>query len=98
MYVDPDGLSSFTASRLIALDKHPMVQPIAIGEVSRRIISKAILAVVSDDVREVPGCMQLCAEMEAGCESGVRAMARIFEDDNTEAAMLIDACTPKGKS
>ena len=52
---------------------------------------KAILAVVADDVCEVSGCMQLCAGLEAGCEADVRAMAIIFEDDNTEAAVLIDA-------
>ena len=52
---------------------------------------KAFLAVVADDVREVSGCMQLCAGLEAGCEGDVTAMAIIFEDDNTEAAMLVDA-------
>ena len=90
-YVDPDGISSFIASRLIALDKWPGVRPIAIGEVSRRIISKAILAVVSDEVREVAGCIQLCADQDAGCEVAVRAMNAIFADEHTEAAMLVDA-------
>ena len=52
---------------------------------------KAILAVVANDVCEISGCMQLCAGLEAGCEADVRAMAIIFEDDNTEAAMLVDA-------
>ena len=35
--------------------------------------------------------MQLCTWLEAGCEAGVRAKARIFEDENTEEAMLVDA-------
>ena len=43
-YVDPNGLGSFTACRLIALDKMPGVRPIGIGEVSRRIVSKAIIS------------------------------------------------------
>ena len=90
MYVDPTGLSTLIASRLIALDKRPGVRPIAIGEVSRRIISKAILTILADEVREVVGCIQLCAGQEAGCEAGVRAMAKIFDDDNTEAALLVD--------
>ena len=59
---------------LIALDKHPGVRPIAIGEVSRRIISKVILTVVGD------------AGQEAESEAGVKAMVKICEDANTEAA------------
>jgi len=77
-YVDHEGLSSFTASRLIALDKHPGVRPIAIGEISRRIISEVMLAVVADDVREVTGCMQLCAGLEAGCVAGVEQWLEFF--------------------
>ena len=37
------------------------------------------------------GCVQLCAGQEAGGEADVRAMAKFFEDANTEAAMLVDA-------
>ena len=32
-YVDPAGLTAFTACRLIALDKYPGVRPIGVGEV-----------------------------------------------------------------
>ena len=32
-YVDPDGLTGFTACCLIALDKCPGVRPISVGEV-----------------------------------------------------------------
>ena len=85
------GLSTLIASRLIALKKRPSVRPIVIGEVSWRIISKAILTILADEVREVAECIQLCAGQEAGCEAGVRAMAKIFDDDNTEAALLVDA-------
>ena len=90
-YVDPEGLTAFTASRLIALDKRPGVRPIAVGEVPRRIISKAILEVVMDEVRELAGCIQLCVGQEGGCEVGVRAMSRIFDVEDTEAALLVDA-------
>ena len=45
-YVDPEPLSALKACRLIVLDKCPGVRPIAIGEVSRRIMSKAILSVI----------------------------------------------------
>ena len=60
-HVDPAGLSALVASRLIALDKCPGVRPIGVGEVSRRIIAKAILQVVGNDVCEVTGAQQLSA-------------------------------------
>ena len=90
-YVDPRGLTSLTASRLIAIDKHPGVRPIAIGEVSRRILSKAILSVVKSDVLEVAGSVQLCAGQDAGCEAAVHAMKSILENEDTQAALLVDA-------
>jgi hypothetical protein len=90
-YVDPKGLSSFTASRLIAIDKQPGVRPIAIGEVSRRIISKAILSVLKADILDVAGSVQLCAGQTAGCEAAVHAMKMIFEGEDTQAALLVDA-------
>ena len=43
-------LSAFTAARLIPLDKRPGVRPIAVGEVVRRIICKAIMKVIERDV------------------------------------------------
>jgi hypothetical protein len=90
-YVDPKGLATFTASRLIAIDKQPGVRPIAIGEVVRRIISKAILAVVKTDILEVTGSIQLCAGQDSGCEAAVHAMRVILQDESTEAALLVDA-------
>ena len=90
-YVDPDGLSSYTACRLIALDKRPGVRPIGIGEVVRRIISKAIINVIRDEIKDVAGTTQLCAGQEAGCETGVHSMREIFSDSTTEAIMFVDA-------
>ena len=72
--MDPKGLATFTASRLIAIDKQPGVRPIAIGEVVRRIISKAILAVVKTDIMEITGSIQLCAGQDSSCEAAVHAM------------------------
>ena len=42
-HVDPSHLSSFTACRLIALDKNPGVCPFGIGEVLRRIVGKLVV-------------------------------------------------------
>ena len=90
-YVDPEGLTCFTASRLIALDKMPGIRPIGIGEVVRRAISKAIVTTIQDDIKQVAGCTQLCAGIEAGSEVGVHSLRKIFNDTNCEAILLADA-------
>ena len=54
-YLDPSILSSYTACRLIALTKNPGVRPIGVAEVVRRIISKAVLSVIGQDIKEAAG-------------------------------------------
>ena len=41
-YVDPTSIKPLLACRLIALDKHPGVRPIGIGNTARRIIATSI--------------------------------------------------------
>ena len=90
-HVDPRAISALTACRLIALDKHPGVRSIGVGETLRRLISKAILRVTRDDIRKAIGSVQLCAGQEAACEAGIHAMRNLFEDDGVEAVLLVDA-------
>ena len=90
-FTDPDALQPLLNCSLIALDKNPGVQPIGIGETSRRIIAKAVLQVVKQDVLDLAGCLQLCAGQCAGCEAAVHAMRMIFGDEDTEGVMLVDA-------
>ena len=90
-YVDPCGLTAFVACRLIALNKCPGVRPIGIGEVVRRIMGKAILATIGDDIQEAVGALQVCAGQQAGCEAAVYAMREISEDPSSEAVLLVDA-------
>lgn len=90
-YVDPRGVAPLTASRLIALDKCPGVLPIGVGETSRRIIGKAILAVIKHDILETAGALQLCAGQEASSEAAIHAMRSVFHDDQSEAVLLVDA-------
>ena len=49
------------ASRLVALSKNPGVHPIGGGEVCCRVIGKAAMTVIRQDVIEITGCQQLCA-------------------------------------
>ena len=90
-YVDPQGRAPLTASRLIALDKCLGVRPIAVGEAVRRIIGKAILAVIKLDVLEASGTLQLCAGQKAGSEAAIHTMHQMFENVESEAVLLVDA-------
>ena len=86
--VDPQGLSAFTACRLIALDKNPGVHPI---ETAKIIISKAILHITRGNIQQVAGSTQLCAGQIAGIEATIHATRLTFSADTTEGALLMDA-------
>ena len=90
-YVDPSSLTAFVACRLIALDKCPGVRPIGIGEVARRIIGKAIVRTISNEIQEATGPLQTCAGHLSGCEAAVHAMHQVFENAEAEGVILVDA-------
>ena len=73
IFIDPVTLEAYTACRLIPLDKRPGVRAIGIGEVVRRIIGKAILAVAAEDIQQVTGSLQLCGGQESGLEATIHA-------------------------
>ena len=87
-----DSLEAYVACRLIPLDKESGgIRPIGIGEVLRRIIGKAIIAETKSDLAECAGSLQLCAGQKSGCEAAAHAMSEIFKEEETDAALLIDA-------
>ncbi|XP_065177350.1 uncharacterized protein LOC135808131 [Sycon ciliatum] len=88
---DPWSLEAHTSCRLIPLDKKPGVRPIGIGEVLRRIVGKAILSLLRDDILEAAGSLQLCSGHECGVEAAIHAMREVFADDETEGLLLADA-------
>ena len=90
-YVDPVCIHALFSCRLVALNKLPGVRPIGIGETCRRIIGKAVLSVLGQDVLEAIGSVQLCAGQKGGCEAAVHALRTSFESDSTEAILLVDA-------
>jgi len=47
--------------------------------------------VAKGDVVEASGSLQLCAGQKAGSEAAIHAMHTVFEADDTDAALLIDA-------
>ena len=89
--IHPDHLSAFIACRLIPLDKCPGVRPIGIGEVPRRIVAKAILTLLQQDIIDASGPLQVCAGQESGCEAAIHAMRQAFKEDEIEGALLVDA-------
>ena len=85
------SIESFVACRLIPLNKNPGLRPIGVGEVLRRIAGKAVMRIVKSDVMKTAGSLQVCAGQESGAEAAIHAMHDIFNDEETEAILLIDA-------
>ena len=84
-------LSAFTAARLLPLDKKPGVRPIAVGEVFRRIICKAVMRVTQHDVLSCTAPFQLCVGVPSACEAAVHAMDCLFRLPSVQGVLLIDA-------
>ena len=59
--------------------------------VIRRIIGKCVTKVTKQDIIEASGSLQVCAGQKSGSEAAIHAMHNIFEADNTDAVLLIDA-------
>ena len=90
-FVDPANLAPLLASQLVALDKKPGVRPIEVGNTARRIIAKAIMTTLKDDILDMTGTLQLCAGQTAGCEAAIHAVRHMFNDNECEAVLLVDA-------
>ena len=68
-----------------------MVRPIGVGEVIRHIIGKCVMNIAKKDVVEARGSLQLCAGQKSGSEAAIHAMYTIFEADEMDGVLLIDA-------
>lgn len=91
-YIDPSSIEALLSNRLIPLDKgEGAVRPIGVGEVLRRIIGKCVTRVTKSDVIDASGSLQVCAGLKSGNEAAIHAMRNIFEADETDAVLLIDA-------
>ena len=86
------SIEPYIANRLIPLLKAPSgIRPIGIGEVLRRIIGKAVITEIKPEIMESSGCLQLCGGQKAGCEAAAHAMRDIFDEEETDAVLFIDA-------
>ena len=73
------------------MEKCPGVQPIGIGETARRIISKAIATALGDNIENAAGPLQVCAGHQSGCKAAIHAMRQIFESQDIEPVLLVNA-------
>ena len=91
-YVDPCSIEAILANHLIPLDKgEGKVRPIGVGEVIRRITGKCVMSVTKQDVIDACGSLQVCTGHKSGSEAAVHAMRSIFDADDTDVVLLIDA-------
>ena len=85
------NLEGFLACRLLPLDKDPGLRPIGVGEVLRRVMGKVFMRTVRDEVQAVGGSLQVCVGQPGGCEAAVHAMKECFDEEDSDAVLLIDA-------
>ena len=53
-------------------------------------MAKTILQIAQADDQKAVGSLQLCAGQDAACEAGIHAVRSIFNDDSSEAVLLVD--------
>ena len=83
-------MEAYVTCHLIPLDKDPGIRPIGIGEVLRSIIGKIVVWQLKEDIKEAAGPLQTCAGHPAGAEAAIHVMQTIFNDETTDAIILID--------
>ena len=75
---------------MIPLDKNPVLRPIGVSEVLHRIACKVTVSVLKEDVIKCTGTLKVCAGLEAGIEAAIHSMNMMYEDEGTDAILLVD--------
>ena len=94
--INDTSLAPLMASRLVPLDKNPGLRPIGVGEVLRRIMGKVVMSTFSKDVARASSDAQMCGR-SSGSEAAIHAMRRMFDNENTDAVILVDAANAFNK-
>ena len=63
---DGDTLEAFFANRLIPLNKNPIIRPVDVREVIRRVVGKVMMDIAEKDIQEAAGSLQVCVGQDAG--------------------------------
>ena len=54
-------------------------------------MAKTILRITQANIEHAVGSSQLCTGQDAACEAGIHAIRNIFNDESSEAVLLVDA-------
>ena len=54
-------------------------------------VGKSVASILKSDVKQAVGSLQVCVGQDAGCDATVHAIHHIFDNDESEAVLLIDA-------
>ena len=88
--ITDNSLEALMASRLVPLDKNLGLRPVGVGEVLRRIAGKIVMSIMREDVVNASSKAQMCGR-KAGSEAAIHAMKELFEREQSEAVLLVDA-------
>ena len=87
-YIDPTTIEPILANHLIPLGKgNSEVRPIGVGKVIR-IIAKCV---TKQDILESRSLLQVCIEHKSGSEAAMHAMNSLFQHEEADAVLLVDA-------
>ena len=75
--VEWSDINALMSSHLVALDKCPGTRPIAIGEIPRCILCKAMAMATCDDITDLCEVDQLCSGLKGGIEGAVHTMREL---------------------
>jgi len=91
-FIDSLGIEAILANRPIPLDKREgAARASGVGDVLRSLMGKCNMHVTKPDVIDASGSLQVCAGHKSGSDAAIHARRRIFDADETDAVLLIDA-------
>ena len=62
-----------------------------VGDVLQRIDGKVIASVLKENVIKCTGTLYVCTGQETVIEAAIHSMNMTYEDENTDAILLVDA-------
>ena len=78
-----NSIEAFLAGRLIPLDKTSGLQSVGVGEDIGKIIDKAVIHTLKEDI--------IRSGHKSGCEAAIHAISQIFNEGDSETVLLINA-------